>query len=93
MDDYRVVVNKSTVPVGHPRNGWRAVIEEELKTRRVEAAVPAFVSNPEFLKEGAAVNDFMRPDRIVGRQQRRSAPRRSCASCTRRSCAITTAFW
>jgi UDPglucose 6-dehydrogenase len=63
MDEYRVIVNKSTVPVGTAER-VRAVVEEELKTRdrRIEFGV---VSNPEFLKEGAAVEDFMRPDRIV----------------------------
>ena len=63
MDDYRVVVNKSTVPVGTAER-VRAVIEEELKNRGMKLPF-SVVSNPEFLKEGAAVNDFMRPDRIV----------------------------
>ncbi len=63
MDGYRVVVNKSTVPVGTVER-VRAVIEEELNTRGVTLPV-SVVSNPEFLKEGAAVSDFMRPDRIV----------------------------
>ena len=63
MGEYRVVINKSTVPVGTAER-VRAVIEEELKGRG--AALPfSVVSNPEFLKEGAAVSDFMRPDRIV----------------------------
>jgi UDPglucose 6-dehydrogenase len=63
MDGYRVVVNKSTVPVG-TADAVAAVIREELLRRgaRFEFSV---VSNPEFLKEGAAVEDFMRPDRIV----------------------------
>ncbi len=63
MDGYRVVVNKSTVPVGTAER-VNAVIEEELKNRGLKIAF-SVVSNPEFLKEGAAVNDFMRPDRIV----------------------------
>jgi UDPglucose 6-dehydrogenase len=63
MDGDRVVVNKSTVPVGTAR-AVRAVIEEELQ-RRGAAFRCRVVSNPEFLKEGAAVEDFMRPDRIV----------------------------
>ncbi|HEV8644668.1 MAG TPA: UDP-glucose/GDP-mannose dehydrogenase family protein [Burkholderiales bacterium] len=63
MDDYRVVVNKSTVPVGTAER-VRAVIDEELKNRGMKLPF-SVVSNPEFLKEGAAVNDFMRPDRIV----------------------------
>jgi UDPglucose 6-dehydrogenase len=60
---YTVVVNKSTVPVG-TGDRVQAVIEAELSLRK---ATPNFsvVSNPEFLKEGAAVADFMRPDRIV----------------------------
>lgn len=63
MDEYRVVVDKSTVPVGTAER-VQAVIEEELK-RRGKIIPFGVVSNPEFLKEGAAVNDFMRPDRIV----------------------------
>ena len=63
MTDYKVVVNKSTVPVGTAEK-VRDAIAEELKKRGVK--IPYSVaSNPEFLKEGAAVEDFMRPDRIV----------------------------
>ena len=63
LDGYKVVVTKSTVPVGTaPRvRGW---IEEELEKRGVEANF-AVASNPEFLREGAAIGDFMRPDRVV----------------------------
>ena len=63
MRDYRVVVDKSTVPVG-TADKVRAAIGEELKKRGSDVAY-SVVSNPEFLKEGAAVEDFMRPDRIV----------------------------
>jgi UDPglucose 6-dehydrogenase len=63
MTSHKVVVDKSTVPVG-TADKVRAVIAEELAARGL--ALPyAVVSNPEFLKEGAAVDDFMRPDRIV----------------------------
>jgi UDPglucose 6-dehydrogenase len=60
---YTVVVDKSTVPVG-TADKVRAAIADELATRGV-ALEFSVVSNPEFLKEGAAVEDFMRPDRIV----------------------------
>jgi len=64
MKDFKVVIDKSTVPVGTAQK-VSAVIQAEL-VRRGEAQVHfSVVSNPEFLKEGAAVEDFMRPDRIV----------------------------
>ncbi|HEY1227383.1 MAG TPA: UDP-glucose/GDP-mannose dehydrogenase family protein, partial [Ramlibacter sp.] len=64
MEGFKVVVDKSTVPVG-TADKVRAVIQEELD-KRGRGDIPfAVVSNPEFLKEGAAVDDFMRPDRIV----------------------------
>jgi UDPglucose 6-dehydrogenase len=63
MTDYKVVIDKSTVPVGTAAK-VKAAIAEELASRRV-AVDYAVVSNPEFLKEGSAVKDFMRPDRIV----------------------------
>ena len=63
MNEYRVIVNKSTVPVGTAER-VRAAIAEELAKRSLDLPF-SVVSNPEFLKEGAAVGDFMRPDRIV----------------------------
>ncbi len=61
--DYHVVVDKSTVPVG-TADRVRSAIEEELATRGVSVGFDV-VSNPEFLKEGAAIDDFMSPDRVV----------------------------
>lgn len=63
MDGYRVIVDKSTVPVGTAEQVTQ-VIAETLAARNADLPF-AVVSNPEFLKEGAAVNDFQRPDRIV----------------------------
>jgi UDPglucose 6-dehydrogenase len=78
MQEYKMIVDKSTVPVG-TADKVRAAIQEELNKRGVtsfhapacgretveEGTLFSVVSNPEFLKEGAAVEDFMRPDRIV----------------------------
>ncbi len=63
LDDYKVVVTKSTVPVG-TADQVRAAIAVELAKRGVSGEFDV-ASNPEFLKEGAAVEDFMKPDRIV----------------------------
>jgi UDPglucose 6-dehydrogenase len=63
MTSEKVIVDKSTVPIG-TGDKVRAAITEELKKRNVDIHY-SVVSNPEFLKEGAAVEDFMRPDRIV----------------------------
>jgi UDPglucose 6-dehydrogenase len=63
MTDYKVIVDKSTVPVG-TADKVRAAVADELAKRGSDVQY-AVVSNPEFLKEGAAVDDFMRPDRIV----------------------------
>ena len=69
MTDYKVVVNKSTVPVGTADKVAAALSSLPLPQGegRGEGIDPKFdvVSNPEFLKEGAAVNDFLKPDRIV----------------------------
>jgi UDPglucose 6-dehydrogenase len=63
MNEYKIIVNKSTVPIGAAKqvSQW---IEETLRSRRAIIEYDV-VSNPEFLKEGDAVNDFMKPDRIV----------------------------
>ena len=63
MTDYKVIVDKSTVPVGTGAR-VKAAVAEELAARRITLDF-AVVSNPEFLKEGAALDDFMRPDRII----------------------------
>lgn len=63
MADYRVVINKSTVPIGTAEIVHKTISDELV--RRGAAVGYDVVSNPEFLKEGAAVNDFMKPDRIV----------------------------
>jgi len=63
MKDFKVVINKSTVPVG-TADRVESAIQQELDRRGMHFDF-AVISNPEFLKEGAAIDDFMRPDRIV----------------------------
>jgi UDPglucose 6-dehydrogenase len=64
MTDYKVIVDKSTVPVG-TADKVRSAVQAALASRGLGDLDFAVVSNPEFLKEGAAVEDCMRPDRIV----------------------------
>ncbi|VBB11307.1 UDP-glucose dehydrogenase family protein [Burkholderia stabilis] len=67
MTNFKVIVDKSTVPVGTAQR-VRGVVDEALAARGLAGSVAhrfSVVSNPEFLKEGAAVEDFMRPDRII----------------------------
>ena len=63
MKDYLLIVTKSTVPVGTAQK-VRVALQEELDKRGVNIAFDV-ASNPEFLKEGAAIDDFLKPDRIV----------------------------
>jgi len=63
MTEYKVVITKSTVPVG-TADKVRDAVAKALKARQASLEYDT-VSNPEFLKEGAAINDFMKPDRVV----------------------------
>lgn len=64
LKGFKLIVNKSTVPVG-TADRVRAAVSHELSQRGMSKDLFDVVSNPEFLKEGAAIDDFMRPDRIV----------------------------
>src|SRR5690606_31549501 len=64
MDGHRIIINKSTVPVGTARQVC-ATVEAILAERNDARLTFDVVSNPEFLKEGSAVADCMRPDRII----------------------------
>ncbi|MEK6862621.1 MAG: UDP-glucose/GDP-mannose dehydrogenase family protein [Nanoarchaeota archaeon] len=63
MDEYKIIVNKSTVPVGTAKK-VKNVVREQVYKRNLYVDFDV-VSNPEFLKEGSAINDFVRPDRVV----------------------------
>ena len=63
MSDYKIIINKSTVPVG-TADMVKQIIEKELQSRDLDLQFDV-VSNPEFLKEGDAINDFMKPDRVI----------------------------
>lgn len=63
LNDYKIIVNKSTVPIGTAKL-VESIINDQLELREISIEFDV-VSNPEFLKEGNAVNDFMKPDRII----------------------------
>ena len=63
ISDYKIIINKSTVPVG-TADRVKSIIQKQLDQRNASVEFDV-VSNPEFLKEGDAVNDFMKPDRVI----------------------------
>jgi len=63
IKDYKIIVNKSTAPIGTCEK-IKSIIENELEKRNLKIDFD-IVSNPEFLKEGSAIEDFMKPDRII----------------------------
>ena len=64
LKKFKVIVNKSTVPVGTAYRVQKC-LQDELNKRGIQESLFEVISNPEFLKEGAAIKDFMHPDRIV----------------------------